>query len=149
MSGKAAVTLVTSALTDPRLSQGDAMKIMFVDTCRSAHLFESRIANDANFNGIAFFSAVGPQQDAEEFPSLGHGSFTHALLEGLKDNSAADRNNDKAVSLRELDFFVWTTVDTLSHGRQTPRLTLPQTMIDFSSARTPCLALVGLRAGGR
>ena len=59
---------------------------------------------DLSLEGRLVLSAAGEAQDAFESPSLGHGVFTHFVLEGLK--GAADLNGDSRVTAWELYEYV-------------------------------------------
>lgn len=53
-------------------------------------------------------------QFASEFEKLGHGVFTHVMLEGLE--GAADSNKDNSLSIRELSTYIENKVPDLSES---------------------------------
>ena len=66
-------------------------------------------------------TASGPNEVALELAELGHGVFTHFVLEGLR--GKADRNRDGIVTVSELYEYVEDQVDTTARragGRQRP-----------------------------
>ena len=57
---------------------------------------------------------------AAETHALGHGIFTHALLQGLRGAADSDGDRDGYVTLTELRSYVMSSVNELSNGRQEP-----------------------------
>ncbi len=101
----------------------NAQKQVFIlDACQSAGALETvavrgaaeekAIAQLARSTGTFWITATGSNQFATEFEKLGHGIFTYSLLEGL--NGAADVNNDKKLTVRELSTFIENKVPELS-----------------------------------
>ncbi len=101
----------------------NAQKQVFVlDACQSAGALESiatrgaleekAIAHMARSTGTFWITASGSNQFATEFKTLGHGVFTHALLEGVK--GLADVNGDHKLTIRELSTFIENKVPELS-----------------------------------
>ncbi|HYE94535.1 MAG TPA: caspase family protein, partial [Terriglobales bacterium] len=71
--------------------------------------------------GRVIITASGPNEVALELPELGHGVFTHFVLEGLR--GKADRNKDSLVTVSELYEYVEDQVDATARragGRQRP-----------------------------
>jgi hypothetical protein len=71
--------------------------------------------------GRVIITASGPNEVALELAELGHGVFTHFVLEGLR--GKADRNRDGIVTVSELYEYVEDQVDTTARragGRQRP-----------------------------
>jgi uncharacterized caspase-like protein len=64
-------------------------------------------------------AASDVNQVSQEDPSLGHGIFTHYLLEAL---DAADLDGDGAITVREVHFYIQRRVHERSGGVQTPQL---------------------------
>jgi WD40 repeat protein len=93
-------------------------RFLFVDTCRSANAFNFRLIKDAADADIIAYSATNRQQDALELETLGHGVFTHALVQGLA--GEADTNHDKVIRVFELGNFLAERVLQLTNGVQTP-----------------------------
>jgi len=70
-------------------------------------------------------SPIASDEKSIECDSLGHGLFTHVLLEGLK--GRADRNGDDRVTLAELKLWLDKQVPVQASkvgGRQTPMTSL-------------------------
>jgi WD40 repeat protein len=100
------------------LANSSGRRFLFVDTCRSANAFNFRLIKDAADADIIAYSATNRQQDALELATLGHGVFTHALLQGLA--GEADTNHDKVIRVFELGNFLAERVLELTNGVQTP-----------------------------
>jgi WD40 repeat protein len=100
------------------LARTAGRRLLFVDTCRSANAFNFRLIKDAADADVIAYSATNRQQDAHERDELGHGVFTHAVLEGLA--GAADTNRDKVIRVFELGSFLSERVLELTQGAQTP-----------------------------
>ena len=65
-------------------------------------------------------TASDVNQVSQEDPALGHGIFTHFLLEAL--GGAADLDGDGAVTVREVHLYLQRKVHERSGGAQTPQL---------------------------
>jgi len=65
-------------------------------------------------------TASDVNQVSQEDPALGHGIFTHFLLEAL--GGAADLDADGAVTVREVHLYLQRKVHERSNGAQTPQL---------------------------
>lgn len=92
-------------------------RLMLVDTCHAGNSFNPRLEKDAEDARIIVFSATAANNTAAELPELGHGVFTHALLQGLK--GGADPAGD-GVRLLSLADFVDREVRRLTAARQVP-----------------------------
>jgi uncharacterized caspase-like protein len=68
-----------------------------------------------------------------ESPSVEHGYFTLALIEGL--SGKADYNKEGLVYLNGLDLYVTARVKELSKGRQHPVTTRPTSIRSFPLSR--------------
>jgi len=97
-------------------------QIFILDACQSAGALESltvrgaeeekAIAQLARSTGTFWITSTGTNQFATEFDKLGHGIFTHTLLEGVK--GAGDTNKDKKLTIRELNVYIENTVPELA-----------------------------------
>jgi hypothetical protein len=110
--------------------------IMFLDTCYSGYaggrtfarqqvraggVTEQFLDRLTRSKGRVIITASGPNEVALELPEVGHGLFTHYLLEGL--DGRADRNRDGIVTVSELYEYLEETVDRRARalgGRQRP-----------------------------
>ena len=92
-------------------------RLMLVDTCHAGNSFNPRLEKDAEDARIIVFSATAANNTAAELPELGHGVFTHALLQGMK--GGADPAGE-GVRLLSLADFVDREVRRLTASRQAP-----------------------------
>ncbi len=63
-----------------------------------------------------------------ERPEWGHGAFTKALLEGFgtqKGKLMADYDQDRLVTVKEIDLYVTKRVKQLTGGKQKPTTIIP------------------------
>ncbi|HVN83992.1 MAG TPA: caspase family protein [Candidatus Binatia bacterium] len=91
-----------------------ALQIGDTPLARSQELASSLSAGD----GFFLLAATRPGEVSEENPSLGHGVFTRALLDGL--DGAADSDRDGFVSAAELFSYVARAVPRLTGQQQHP-----------------------------
>ncbi|MGE0718882.1 MAG: caspase family protein, partial [Alphaproteobacteria bacterium] len=101
--------LSAPALRDALLAVGAERVVLMVDACKSggavtplADVADRRALREmAKSAGLHVLAATGRDQLTPEFATLGHGSFTYVVLDGLA--GAADRApRDGWVSIREL-----------------------------------------------
>lgn len=104
-------------------------RILLVDTCYAESAFNSRLIKDAEDSNIIVMSSTDSTTLAQEISSLGHGVFTHALLEGM--NGKADSYKDGDVTMSELNAFVSNTVPAITKNAQIPTLSIPGGFQDF------------------
>lgn len=64
-------------------------------------------------------SSAGGKEYAFESAQWKNGVFTYAVLEGLK-TYAADRNDDRKITMTELRGYVGQRVQALTNGKQNP-----------------------------
>jgi hypothetical protein len=108
--------------------------LLFLDACYSGNVLAGAkqvappdidmVAADlaSTEGGVVVFSSSTGKQFSMEYPELGHGAFTAALLE------AFDGKSDRPPPwLRVSDLEIWLTarVKELTRGAQTPRTTVP------------------------
>jgi uncharacterized caspase-like protein len=67
---------------------------------------------------VVVIAATDAETLALERPELGHGVFTHALLEGLR--GKADANKDRKIDAGELISYATKRVSELTAGAQLP-----------------------------
>ncbi|MBX2867860.1 MAG: caspase family protein [Acidiferrobacterales bacterium] len=104
-------------------------RILLVDTCHSESAFNSRLIKDAEDSNIVVMSSTDSGTLAQEIASLGHGVFTHALLEGMR--GKADSYQDGKVTMSELNAFVANAVPAITKNAQKPTLSVPGGFQDF------------------
>lgn len=119
------------------LDAGNGRKIVFLDACRSSHVFDYGVTNYMVSRNLAVYSSTGPLQDARESPP--HGYFTEAVLLGL--SGKANRRNPAVLQFEELGRFVADQVIERTGNQQTPRHFMPPAMPEFAVVRycTPAL----------
>jgi WD40 repeat protein len=110
-----------------------ARTIVFIDTCRSGGLNESRLSAIFDINrisnglaesdngGAVVFTAATGKQSALEREEWGNGAFTKALIEGLSGDAMLDDSGE--VRLSFLNGWVSRRVSELTCGKQTPVFT--------------------------
>lgn len=89
-------------------------KFIFADACNSGAIRTEDIPK----GDILFFMASRGNEKSMESPFLANGYFTKNLLRGLK--GAADSNNDKCITAKELFDYVSTTTKKDTHNYQHP-----------------------------
>ena len=99
-------------------------RIMLLDTCHAANAFNPRLEKEAADARIIVFSATAANNTAAELPELGHGIFTHSVLQGLRGEA---RTGDDGVRLLGLADYIYREVVRLSANRQEPFYHISQT----------------------
>jgi uncharacterized caspase-like protein len=89
-------------------------------TVRSGTLTDKFLQELTQKEGRLILTASDVNQVSAEDGALGHGIFTHYLLEGL--SGAADLDGDGAITVRELHLYLRRKVHERSGGIQTPQL---------------------------
>jgi len=89
-------------------------------TSRSTSLTDRFLQELTQKEGRMILTASDVNQVSQEDPALGHGIFTHFLLEAL--NGAADLDGDGAITVREVHLYLQRKVHERSSGVQTPQL---------------------------
>ena len=87
---------------------------------RSTTLTDRFLQDLSQKEGRMILTASDVNQVSQEDPALGHGIFTHYLLEAL--GGAADLDGDGAVTVREVHLYLQRKVHERSAGVQTPQL---------------------------
>jgi len=83
--------------------------------------------------GIVVLSSSLGREYSLESPSIKHGFFTLALVEGL--SGKADFNGDGLIHLSELDAYAGPRVKELTYGMQNPVMAKPATIRSFPLAK--------------
>lgn len=124
--------------------------VVMLDTCHSGALdlgsraaLSSRALAEqvAAAEGLYLLAASKPGEESKELSELGHGAFTHALLEGLR--GGADHNGDGLISISDLFSFVAHRVPRITGGRQHPYHKIEGTdllLVAAAAAATPAPA---------
>ena len=112
--------------------------LLLADTCHSGNITGSKrrditgaiksILNSGS-GAIIMTATTGSGYSYEE-PKWGHGAFTKALMEGIK--GKADFDNDRTISIKELDLFITNEVKKLTNGKQKPTTIVPNSIPDFA-----------------
>lgn len=93
-----------------------ARKMVFLDTCHSGSVQQAEYVRGLTPEGLgpAVISAASRDELSWEFPSLGHGLFTRALLDALgADFASADRDADRVLDENELSAYIARRVPAL------------------------------------
>ena len=112
--------------------------ILLADTCHSGNIggkkrdITSAIKSITNSgNGAIILTASTGNGYSYEQKNWGHGAFTKAILEGIGDLKA-DFNDDKMITIKEIDLYVTNRVKDLTDGKQKPTTIIPQSVPDFA-----------------
>lgn len=118
--------------------------LMMVDTCRSGNITGSRRSGASDITealrelmkaspGLVVMAASTGREASIEKAEWGHGAFTKALVEGLKE-FRADYNRNGSLEIKELDLYVTERVKQLTDGRQHATTEIPKIMPNFPIA---------------
>lgn len=105
-----------------QLEDKECKVIVYIDACFAGEMYYTKAAND--FIGdsepavIGFYSSTRNQYSHEKL-DLNHGTFTYALLNGLK-GDAKDSNGN--ITISSLGDYITEQVRIESQGRQTPKV---------------------------
>lgn len=130
------LTSVPFADLQKSMSEIQGKVILFIDTCRSGRLGEKKIDIGDSLGKLAksknelilFASSSGTQESLEK-QEWGNGAFTKALLEGF--SGKADFFQQGHVTVYRLFSYISERVQALSNGKQTPTITIPNSIPDF------------------
>ena len=87
-------------------------RILFADTCHSGGAYNQRLGNAAYHANIIAYTAARFDQEASENPTLGHGLFTFAVVEGL--DGKASGSNPRQITTKDLAEYVIKRVGELA-----------------------------------
>jgi WD40 repeat protein len=117
--------------------------LVFIDACHSGKLGSNLLASRGQTdlveairalateeNGVVIMAASTGKEYSYESQEWGHGAFTLALLDGLRDGKA-DLNQDGIINIREIDYFVADRVKELTNGKQHPTTQKPSVVAEF------------------
>jgi len=98
-------------------------KLCFGDACFSGNIFDGQPAQQSNnavnqTTNIVIMMSSKASETSQENPHIRQGTFSYYLLKGLK--GAADRNDDKTITLEELFPYIKANVLNFTNNRQTP-----------------------------
>lgn len=94
------------------------------------HFQQDWFADLRRGTGAFVISSASGNEYALEGERWNNGVFTYALLQGLK-NAQADSNNDRAITVSELQAYVIDQVRSLTHGGQNPTVRRENLDYDF------------------
>ena len=121
--------------------------VLLLDTCYSGSLqpgkggmdslpdidkFANELA-DAESGVVVYSSSTGKEKSLED-EQWGHGAFTYALLEAVRDGKA-DFTDNGHVTVDELGVYLDDCVKRLTNGRQHPTVTKPQAVRNYAMFR--------------
>ena len=118
--------------------------LLMVDTCRSGNITGTRRRGGADVTealrdlmqaspGVMVMAASTGREVSIERPEWGHGAFTKALVEGLRDFKA-DYDNNRSLDIKELDLYITQRVKQLTDGQQHATTEIPKIMPNFPIA---------------
>ena len=93
-------------------------KIIFADACHSGGLRQGDTVKNPDAGNILFFLSSRGTESSIESPLAANGFFTKNLLRGLR--GAADNNEDRQITARELFQYVSAKTGEDTGGRQHP-----------------------------
>jgi WD40 repeat protein/uncharacterized caspase-like protein len=106
------------------ISRAKGRRFMLLDTCHAAGAFNAKMEKEAADARIIVLAATAANNTAAELEQLGHGVFTHAVLEGMR--GAANTGGD-GVRILGLSDYIDREVRRLTSQRQEPFYHLPRT----------------------
>ena len=122
------------------LSDLPSKVILMVDTCHSGNILGQEKRRDItgaiksiinSGTGSVIMTASTGRGYSIENKSWGHGAFTKALLEGLNE-AKADYNDNRDITIKEIDLYITDRVKTLTKGKQKPTTIVPESIPDFA-----------------
>lgn len=128
--------VIQTFVTDDAENSGDLIfrgagaTIANLDNINSFELSKALFADMRLNNGATVISSSGGAEYAIEGDEWNNGVFTYTLLQGLV-TKAADKNNDKRVTISELQKYVQEGVRIKTAGRQTPTSRVENLNYDF------------------
>jgi WD40 repeat protein len=117
-------------------------RLLFIDTCHSASAYNQRLGNAAYYANILAYSSARWDQEALESSALGHGLFTHALVEGL--GGAADTAKSGRVDTVQLSDYLQRRVPELAkpfQREQNPQVFKGRDALDYHPWASSCMAV--------
>ena len=129
-------TVVSWQVLQEAVETAKGRRILFIDTCHSGNAYNQRLGNAAYHANIIAYTAARFDQEAIENPTLGHGLFTYAVVEGLEGKGEFDAK--RQISTRELADYVVKRVDQLAKsfkGQQEPQYFRGRDAEDYVLAR--------------
>ena len=136
---------IKDALVSFNQRGGGTHAVFFIDTCHAgdatgAQTADSLKASNArdltqdlsrDENRVVVFASSKADQPSWEDPSLGHGVFTHVVIDGLGERMQADKYDLGKVTYKDLDNHLAKLVPRLSKTGQVPVLMAPGGVDDF------------------
>ncbi|MEZ6067763.1 MAG: caspase family protein [Planctomycetaceae bacterium] len=115
-------------------------RMLFLDTCHSGSAQAGRLIFDPTHDlvapevGVVVLTSCSPREESLESSAWGHGAFTKAILDILKDKQrdiSPLPAGDSMFIQSELKLGVIDVVKELTRDRQHPTLSVPPTMREF------------------
>jgi hypothetical protein len=129
-------TVVPWQILQGAIEAAKGRRILFIDTCHSGNAYNQRLGNAAYHANIVAYTAARFDQEAMEDPSLKHGLFTYAVVEGLEGKAMVAPKGE--ISTKSLADYVVGRVSTMAKalkGEQVPQYFKGRDAEDFVLAR--------------
>jgi uncharacterized caspase-like protein len=129
-------TVVSWQILQGAIEAAKGRRILFIDTCHSGNAYNQRLGNAAYHANIVAYTAARFDQEAMEDPSLGHGLFTYAVVEGLEGKAVVPSRGE--ISTHSLAGYIVERVGAMAKalkGEQVPQYFKGRDAQDFVLAR--------------
>ena len=129
-------TVVSWQILQGAIEAAKGRRILFIDTCHSGNAYNQRLGNAAYHANIVAYTAARFDQEAMEDPSLGHGLFTYAVVEGLEGKAMVASRGE--ISTQSLAGYIVERVGAMAKalkGEQVPQYFKGRDAQDFVLAR--------------
>jgi WD40 repeat protein len=129
-------TVVSWQILQGAIEAAKGRRILFIDTCHSGNAYNQRLGNAAYHANIVAYTAARFDQEAMEDPSLGHGLFTYAVVEGLEGKAVVPSRGE--ISTQSLAGYIVDRVGAMAKalkGEQVPQYFKGRDAQDFVLAR--------------
>ncbi|MCH5221147.1 MAG: caspase family protein [Muribaculaceae bacterium] len=110
--------LTYSEVVDIMRSSKATDKLIFADACNSGAIRNDKKTDLPDFGHIVCFLASRGREAATESITANNGYFTRNLIRGL--SGAADTDNDRIITAKELFIYVSNNVKEQTHDKQHP-----------------------------
>lgn len=102
------------------LRESKGKRIILLDTCHSGQTDNAGLLNTLKGTGAIIFASSTGTQLSHERDDWGHGAFTKALLDGVRQGKIEGGNPDGFINHHELANWLYQEVTKLTENAQTP-----------------------------